>query len=74
MAVGGWRHLRLDAQGELDHIQPKGLGGPSTVENSRLACQFHNQYAARLTYGGEWMDRFARSRRSEAEGAVRAGP
>ncbi len=52
---------------ELDHIQPKARGGSSTVENSRLACQVHNQYAARQAYGDEWMDRFTR-RRSEREG------
>jgi hypothetical protein len=45
---------------ELDHIRPRAHGGPSTVENVRLACAVHNQYAARLAFGDEWMDRFTR--------------
>ncbi len=43
---------------EIDHIEPKARGGPSTVENTRLACRVHNQYAARRVFGDEWMDRF----------------
>ncbi len=58
----------------LDHIQPKGLGGPSTIENSRLACKVHNQYAARLAYGDEWMDRFTRGRSEAPGGAEPGGP
>jgi 5-methylcytosine-specific restriction endonuclease McrA len=43
---------------EIDHVVPRGRGGPSTVDNSRLACKFHNQLAARQVSGDEWMDRF----------------
>jgi 5-methylcytosine-specific restriction endonuclease McrA len=43
---------------EIDHVVPRGRGGPSTVDNSRLTCTFHNQLAARQVYGDEWMDRF----------------
>jgi len=46
---------------EIDHVVPRGRGGPSTVDNSRLACKFHNQLAARQAYGDEWMDRFTTS-------------
>ncbi len=43
---------------EIDHVVPRGKGGPSTVDNSRLACKFHNQLAARQVYGDDWMDQF----------------
>jgi hypothetical protein len=43
---------------EIDHVVPRGRGGPSTVENCRLTCAAHNQLDARQVYGDEWMDRF----------------
>ena len=43
---------------EIDHVVPRGRGGPSTVENCRLTCAAHNQLAARQVYGDDWMDRF----------------
>jgi hypothetical protein len=43
---------------EIDHIVPRGRGGPSTVENCRLTCAMHNQLAARQIYGNDWMNRF----------------
>jgi 5-methylcytosine-specific restriction endonuclease McrA len=45
---------------EIDHVVPRGRGGPSTVENCRLACRVHNQYAARQVYGDAHMDLFTR--------------
>ncbi|HEX9398583.1 MAG TPA: HNH endonuclease, partial [Anaeromyxobacter sp.] len=42
------------------HVVPRGQGGPSTVENTRCLCRFHNQLAAREVYGDAWMDRFTR--------------
>src|SRR6266568_3172685 len=47
-------------QVELDHVTPRGRGGPPTVENTRCLCKFHNQLAARQVYGDTWMDRFTR--------------
>jgi len=44
---------------ENDHIVPRGRGGPSTIDNCRLACKFHNQLAARQVYGDKHMDLFA---------------
>lgn len=35
-------------------------GGSSTVENLRVLCFVHNQYAARLAFGDRWMDRCSR--------------
>jgi hypothetical protein len=49
---------------EFDHIQPRARGGPSTVENLRLACAVHNQFAARLVFGDAWMDRFSKEGRA----------
>jgi hypothetical protein len=45
---------------ELDHVVPRAQGGPSTIENVRLACQPHNQLAARRVFGDAWMDRYSR--------------
>jgi 5-methylcytosine-specific restriction endonuclease McrA len=46
---------------EVDHVQPRGKGGPSTVENCRVLCRVHNLEAAREAYGDEVMDRYARN-------------
>jgi len=46
---------------EIDHVVPRGRGGPSTVENCRLTCAMHNQLAARQAYGDKHMDLFTRS-------------
>ncbi|HEX9399401.1 MAG TPA: HNH endonuclease signature motif containing protein [Anaeromyxobacter sp.] len=47
-------------QVELDHVVPRGRGGPTTIENTRCLCRFHNQLAARQVYGDAWMGRFTR--------------
>ena len=49
---------------ELDHVDPRALGGQATVERCRLLCDVHNDFAAREVYGDEWMDRFTRDPRS----------
>ena len=36
---------------ELDHLVPLALGGPSTADNLRVVCAFHNRAAARATLG-----------------------
>ncbi len=75
---------------ELDHVIPRARGGPPTIENTRLLCRVHNEYAASQVYGDEWMDRFTRRRSEEPlfgplsqrggeercalEGAERVGP
>ncbi|HZZ84944.1 MAG TPA: HNH endonuclease signature motif containing protein [Anaeromyxobacteraceae bacterium] len=43
---------------EFDHVVPRALGGPSTAEGVRLLCRTHNDLAARLAFGDEWMDQF----------------
>ena len=54
---------------EFDHVIPRALGGRSTPENIRLLCRFHNDVAARRTFGDEWMNQFTGHPR-----APRAGP
>lgn len=43
---------------EFDHAVPRARGGPSTVENVRLRCRFHNQVEAESTFGREFMSQF----------------
>jgi hypothetical protein len=45
---------------EIDHVIPRGRGGPSTIDNCRLTCAAHNLLAARQVYGDDWMDQFTR--------------
>ncbi len=44
---------------QVDHVVPRGKGGPSTVDNCRILCQSHNLEAARQAYGDAHMDLFA---------------
>lgn len=44
---------------QIDHVVPRGKGGPSTTDNCRILCQVHNLEAARQVYGDAHMDRFA---------------
>ncbi len=60
LASGGICGSKMRPQ--LDHIVPKGKGGPTTVENLRVLCERHNQYAARLAYGDELMSRYRQAR------------
>ncbi len=48
---------------EIDHVVPRGKGGPSTVDNCRLLCKGHNLEAARKAYGSDVMDLFTRGAR-----------
>jgi 5-methylcytosine-specific restriction endonuclease McrA len=49
---------------QIDHIVPRAAGGPSTVENCRLACARHNDLAARRFFGDVWMDRYTGRKRA----------
>jgi 5-methylcytosine-specific restriction endonuclease McrA len=63
---GGRCQWKLDGGGvcgsthqlQIDHVVPRGRGGPSTVENLRILCAVHNDLAARQVYGDDWMDLF----------------
>jgi hypothetical protein len=61
VASGGICGSRLRAQ--LDHIIPRGMGGPSTIDNLRVLCERHNKLAARRAYGDVIMDRYVRGKR-----------
>lgn len=56
LSMGGVCGSTLRVQ--VDHVIPKARGGPSTVENCRLLCRVHNDLAARLVFGDDWMDAF----------------
>lgn len=45
---------------EFDHIQPRALGGETTVENGRILCRRHDDLAARCAFGDALMDRYTR--------------
>jgi 5-methylcytosine-specific restriction endonuclease McrA len=45
---------------EVDHVDPKALGGPPRIENTRALCRGHNLLAARQVFGDAWMDRYTR--------------
>ena len=51
---------------EFDHIVPLAKGGKTTVDNLRLLCRAHNQYAADKAFGQRFMDE------KRASGAARA--
>jgi hypothetical protein len=53
---------------EFDHQEPVARGGAATVENVRLVCRAHNQYAAECAFGAEFMER----KRSEPRDRARA--
>jgi hypothetical protein len=68
----GARCAHIDTEGrrcteqrqlEIDHIVPWALGGPSTVDNLRLACRGHNAQAARQAFGAAFIDRRIERRR-----------
>ncbi len=48
-----------DIRTEIDHVVPRGRGGPSTTDNCRVLCDVHNREAARQVYGDAHMDLFA---------------
>jgi hypothetical protein len=34
---------------EIDHVEPWSVGGPTTADNGRVACAFHNRHRHRRT-------------------------
>jgi len=48
---------------EFDHEVPVARGGLATVENVRLRCRAHNQYAAERMFGTEFMEQKRREAR-----------
>ena len=58
---------------QFDHIVEFARGGKSTVDNVRLLCTCHNQYAAECTYGRDFMDRKRDRGRSQAQPEIDSG-
>jgi 5-methylcytosine-specific restriction endonuclease McrA len=54
---------------QFDHIVPLARGGTSTVENLRLLCSTHNQFAAERAFGSEFMKARIASRDPKASTA-----
>jgi hypothetical protein len=50
---------------QFDQKIARALGGKSTVENVRVLCRFHNDLAARQTFGDAHMDQFTRNPRAQ---------
>jgi 5-methylcytosine-specific restriction endonuclease McrA len=50
---------------EFDHAEAVARGGGSTVENVRLRCRAHNQYAAERMFGTEFMEHKRREARHD---------
>ncbi|MBX5483741.1 MAG: HNH endonuclease [Myxococcaceae bacterium] len=57
-------------QVEFHHLDPFGMGGPSTVENLSLRCRKHNAWEAVLAYGEDFMDSRVPSSRSEPRASL----
>ncbi len=55
---------------EIDHVVPRGRGGPDTADNCHLLCDRHNQEAARAAYGDAHMGLFLRAPRAGEEEAA----
>ena len=65
VARDGWQCSHVGPSGrrceskwmlEFDHILEFARGGEPTIDNVRLLCRGHNQYAAECTYGREFME------------------
>ena len=59
---------RCPARGmlEFDHRVPVAQGGQGTVENVRLVCRAHNQYAAERAFGADFIHAKRRAARERA--------
>ena len=51
---------------EFDHRVPVAQGGQGTVENVRLVCRAHNQYAAERAFGADFIHAKRRAARERA--------
>jgi 5-methylcytosine-specific restriction endonuclease McrA len=60
---------------ELDHVEPRALGGSDDSRNLRVRCRAHNQLAAERVFGRETVDRcrhFVRQKRERDRDGVSA--
>jgi hypothetical protein len=59
------RRCEASAFLELDHAEPKGLGGGNGAANLRVLCRAHNQLAAERVYGRDQVERCRRFRQQK---------
>lgn len=58
---------------ELDHIQPRALGGTDEIENLRVRCRMHNQLHAEEVFGREHVERKIHLSQRKSIGRTSAG-
>ncbi len=59
--------VRCDARSflEVDHIEPRALGGQGAASNARVLCAAHNAYEARRRFGRRHVERRIKEKREE---------
>lgn len=59
--------VRCDATSflEVDHIEPRALGGQGAASNARVLCAAHNAYEARRRFGRRHIERRIKEKREE---------
>jgi hypothetical protein len=62
------RRCKARAFLELDHVEPKALGGSNDVPNLRVRCRAHNQLWAEQAFGRERVERGRRLRQRKSTG------
>jgi Holliday junction resolvasome RuvABC DNA-binding subunit len=50
---------------ELDHVEPRALGGRDDAENLRVRCRAHNQLAAEQVFGRDHVEQRRRFRQKK---------
>lgn len=68
----GGRRCNSRYRVDVHHQDPHGMEGEPTVENLTLRCRAHNQYAAEVDYGREYIARRI-AERSRVRGASECG-
>lgn len=68
--------VRCDARSflEVDHIEPRALGGQGTATNARVLCAAHNAYEARRRFGRRHVERRIKEKREERGRRVDRSP
>lgn len=59
---------------QFDHVLEVARGGEASVEDIRLRCRAHNQYAAECTFGAEFMRHKRTASSAAPAGATLAAP
>src|SRR5262249_25235709 len=62
--LGGGRVCGSSQRVEFHHVQDRGKGGAHSVENVVLLCRAHNQLAADISWGEEFINKIRRARRA----------